>query len=169
MKTRTTTILSKNTKTTFVADDGTEFETATECKIYEFGNAIREAFDVFSLRKNIYDDNIAFEYRSGHDELFAKMCTALVCAEIEWNKPENPIYYPRDLSNVYELRKQTVYEAFFANEVWKDGNTYTLDIRHTECSDTWDYFKVVIHSADSERERIKAEIEHFETLFKTKL
>jgi len=169
MKTQTTTVLSKNTKTTYVADDGTEFEYADQCKIYEFGNAIREAFDVFSLRENPYDSNIAFEYRSGHDELFAKMCTALVCAEVKCNYKEQPILCIRDLSNVQELRNQTVYEAFFAKEAWKDGNTYTVDILHTEWEDTWDSFNVIIHSADSERKRIKAEIEHFETLFNTKL
>lgn len=169
MKTQTTTVLSQIPKTTYIADDGTEFEYADQCKIYEFGNTIREAFDVFSLRENPYDSNIAFEYRSGHDELFVKMCTALVCAEIKCNYTEQPILCIKDLSNVYELRNKNVYEAFFAKEVWKDGNTYTVDISHKVWKDTWDDFNVIIHSADSERKRIKAEIEHFETLYHTKL
>lgn len=160
----------------YISYDGKAFDTESDCIMYEYQNSVRKAFDTFSLTHP--EPNCArFVYHTGHHEEFIGMCNAIVETEINYGHPENPVIYVRDLRKAYQLNNtnghRSAYEAFFMNHEWVDGQTYLVYLTQTMPKDsygtTYLNFIVDIRGEDSERKRIKKEIERFNALFNTTL
>lgn len=161
--------LEPKKKKLYIAEDGTEFESASKCQLYESNQAIKKAFNVFDLKSAHYNGNYYFKFRyhKGQDDLFKNMIDLCITAYIDCKNKKIDNF--RDIDNVQEFRTdKRPYDIFFEEQVWENNNIYLITVYHQEWCDSWDDFYVKLLDRNKAKTEILKQIGDFEHVFEIK-
>jgi hypothetical protein len=151
------------TKNVYVAVDGKVFERVDDCICHEHFLDIEQAKKEYGLER-VYDYRAysfnSFTYKSGNQELFQKMMTAMLAV---WNicSPDRGL---RAVSNIDSEDYTNAFKKLIGYD-YKENGIYFIGIHHVDMCDSYDTFEVEIKSEDDYRKEIKKINKWFTTTF----